>query len=179
MKDQKFKKGRAFKSGLLTWRCVVDGCKATISTNSEKSILISESEAQHEGHEDKKNSIKKQKIRNNLKRKASAELNEKPLKIMRKELSQNDDSCSMELADVPRLRKAMFRVRSKKKFPVPKSRSSAIQLASTRSILYKEEKCVYPLPESEMIIVAFKQNLHGAFKLIYTEKGASRKGSVS
>jgi hypothetical protein len=104
-------------------------CKkhVTIITNNEKTVLIRSNIKDHQHDEDNDKQKKElQKIRKAIKRKAIENVYEKPIKIIRKELSSIEDSqvCSF---NINALRKSMYRERRKTVPTVLSSITDAIQ----------------------------------------------------
>jgi len=108
-------------SGDIVWRCVQKTCNVTIITNNEKTVLIRSNIKDHQHNEDNDEQKKElQQIRTAIKRKAIENVYEKPIKIIRKELSSIEDSqvCSYNINALP---KSMYRERHKTLPTVPSS----------------------------------------------------------
>jgi len=111
----------------IVWRWVQKTCNVTIIINNEKTVLIRSNIKDHQHDEDNDEQKKElQKIRTAIKRKAIENVYEKPIKIIRKELSSIEDSqvCS---SNINTLRKSMYRKRRKTLPTVPSSITVAIQ----------------------------------------------------
>ncbi|KAE9543784.1 hypothetical protein AGLY_002014 [Aphis glycines] len=147
-------------SGDIVWRCVQKTCNITIITNNEKTVLIRGNIKDHQHDEDNDEQKKElQKIRTAVKRKVIENVYEKPIKIIRKELSSIEDSqvCS---SNINALRKSMYRERRKTLPTVPSSITDAIQKVKIASIENKsKENFVHVFEEDETIIVTCKTNL--------------------
>jgi hypothetical protein len=132
----------------------------TIITNNEKTGLIRSNIKDHQYDEDNDEQKKElQKIRIAIKRKAIENIYEKPIKIIRKELSSIEDSqvCS---SNINALRKSMYRERRKTLPTVPSSITDTIQKVKIACIENKfKDNFVHVFEEDEIIIVTCKTNL--------------------
>lgn len=80
-------------SGDIVWRCVQKKCYVTIITNNEKTVLIRANINDHQHDEDNDGQKRElQSIRTAVKRKAVENVYEKPIKIIRKEMSIIENS---------------------------------------------------------------------------------------
>ncbi|CAH0753057.1 unnamed protein product [Bemisia tabaci] len=100
--NNKFKRALHFENGSIQWRCIVDKCRTTLTTDSKTKQLISAHEIAR-SHDGKESEIRVRKIRATLKRKAAESLGEKPSKRVRRQLKECPNSASI---DLPLLRKA-------------------------------------------------------------------------
>jgi len=131
-------------SGDIVWRCMQKTCSETIITNNEKTVLVRSNIKDHQHDEDNDKQNKElQTIRTAIKRKAIENVYEKPIKIIRKELSiiENSQVCS---SNINALRKSMYRERRKTLPTIPLSITDAIQKLKTAWIENKsKEKFVH------------------------------------
>ena len=95
-------------SGDLVWRCNNKLCSVMVTTNSNVNVFIKQNKSKHH-HETNEINPELKEIRCGVKRNSKLDLNEKPLKIVRKELSTS----SVSADNIDAMRQSMYRERRK------------------------------------------------------------------
>ncbi|XP_025422512.1 uncharacterized protein LOC112692150 isoform X2 [Sipha flava] len=103
-------------SGDLVWRCNNKFCSVIVTTNSNINVFIKQNKSKHH-HETNEINPELKEIRCAVKRKSKLDLNEKTLKIIRKELCTS----SVSADNIDAMRQSMNRERRKLLPPVPVS----------------------------------------------------------
>nr|XP_018903533.1 PREDICTED: uncharacterized protein LOC109034708 isoform X2 [Bemisia tabaci] len=152
----KFRQFRVKKKN-IHWRCSKKECRATIKTDVPMTTLLEttnkEHRPQHAPPSDKE--IELQLIRTSLKRKATENLNEPPLKLIRHEV---ENSKKVTFSDLPSLSQSSYRARKKLKKPVPKNIDGALDgMAST--VTSSDEKIIRVDKKHQIVAVTCKENL--------------------
>lgn len=100
----KYRLIRTRKDGYTKWLCTQKSCHASIVTNG---LLIHEMTNQHNHSENTIQSVTRQVLRENCKRKANSSNSIQPIKIIRSELAKSMNS-EIEHGDILSIRKAMY-----------------------------------------------------------------------
>jgi len=126
-----------------------------VTTNSNINVFIKQNKSQHH-HETNEINPELKEIRCAVKRKSKLDLNEKPLKIIRKELCTS----SVSADNIDAMRQSMYRERRKLLPPVPVSLSDALNKVKESNItLNNGEQFVFVNESTQIIIVTCKTNL--------------------
>ncbi|CAI6369909.1 unnamed protein product [Macrosiphum euphorbiae] len=142
-------------SGDLVWRCNNKLCSVMVTTNSNINVFIKQNKSKHH-HETNEINPELKEIRCAVKRKSKLDLNEKPLKIIRKELCTS----SVSADNIDAMRQSMYRERRKLLPPVPVSLSDALNKVKESNItLNNGEQFVFVNESTQIIIVTCKTNL--------------------
>jgi len=109
------------------WLCTTKTCYASILTNGE---YVHETINEHNHAENSEQSIERQVLREDCKRKSNDTICVRPIKIIRTELVGNDHS-EIEHRDCRSIRKAMYDKRRKNYPASPKSLNESIEQLKT------------------------------------------------
>lgn len=124
----KFFKKHVSKANVVRWKCVRTSCKAIIYTTGETlDIFHSEKNCFEHNHLQETN-LNREEVRNSCKRKAVEQLNEKPSKIIRKEVSNFPMENNLTTKDISLIRRSIYRSKSKVFPTLPKDRLQTQQV---------------------------------------------------
>jgi hypothetical protein len=116
-------------SGDLVWRCNNKFCSVIVTTNSNINVFIKQNKSKHH-HETNEINPELKEIRCAVKRKSKLDLNEKTLKIIKKELCTS----SVSADNIDAMRQSMNRERRKLLPPVPVSLTDVLNKVNKSNI---------------------------------------------
>ena len=141
----KFAFGYKNQNNVEVWRCVIKKCKAKITTNSEKSCMFTEEGTHNHNAAD---NIASQAISNSVKRKATEDLSEKPLKLIRSEIEKLPTfGANITYKEIGTIRRNIYRSRRGVLPPLPKNINDvhdvmdAIEIKTIRDELFLLLNC--------------------------------------
>ena len=153
------------KTNDITWRCTVKTCKASVKTDSDCTVVISENNEHN--HDSDQRKIERKTVRCAVKRKACEDICARPSKVLRTEL-QNVQEDTLTTTDLKSLSMAIYRERRKKYPTLPKSRADVhesinnVSTETSKSELF----CLSNDAESGIIIFSCVSNLEVLCKIV-------------
>lgn len=115
----KFRRAKETQKGVV-WRCTVKSCKVRLYTDDSESEVLELVNCH--SHEPSSNIVREQ-ISNSVKRKATSDIGERPLKIIRNEIAckPSEDTENLTKEDINAAQKAIYRARRSALPPLPKT----------------------------------------------------------
>lgn len=156
----KYRLIRTRKDGFKKWLCIQKSCYCSIVTNVN---LLHETTNEHNHSKNSIQSIERQVLRENCKRKASGSISVRPIKIIRTELVNSVNS-EIEHRDIRSIRKAMYDKRRQIYPAFPKSLIESVEQLKSMDdndvLKFKGDQFVF-VPDNKLFVcITTEQNLN-------------------
>jgi len=156
----KYRLIRTRKDGFKKWLCIQKSCYCSIVTNGN---LLHETTNEHNHSKNSIQSIERQVLRENCKRKASGSISVRPIKIIRTELVNSVNS-EIEHRDIRSIRKAMYDKRRQIYPAFPKSLIESVEQLKSMDdndvLKFKGDQFVF-VPDNKLFVcITTEQNLN-------------------
>lgn len=146
----KFRKDRDIAIG-IAWRCTVRNCKARIHTNRSGSILLNGPSSVNHNHRQTPDLAKKR-ICNAVKRKAVNDVDMRPLKLIKTEISNQH---SLRIKDINNFRQCIYRARRTALPTLAKSQLKVHSSLENMEILSRAGENVLFINDPDLQLVVF------------------------